>query len=92
MKSVRIAFAAAVLVSPLVTDTVGAQSRDKQKPAAAQGAQSEYEKAWVDCQAQFAGSRGALGRDRYGSLEMCFHDKTGKFPAQVGMNCSTRRC
>jgi hypothetical protein len=95
MRSFDVAFAAAVLASLLVADSVSAQSRDKPKPAAAQGTQGTqgaYEEAWTACQAQFAGNRGFLGRDRYAYIEQCFHDKTGKFPGQVGMNCQLRRC
>jgi len=92
MKSIGVACAAAVLASLFVADAVNAQQRDKQKPPAAAGTQTAYEEAWVSCQAQFAGNRGFLGRDRYASLEQCFKDKTGKYPGQVGMNCNLRRC
>lgn len=92
MKSVSIVFAAAALASLFVADSVNAQSRDKPKPAAPQAQQAAYEEAWSACQANYSGTRGALGRDRYAIIEQCFHDKTGKFPGQVGMNCQLRRC
>jgi len=92
MKSIGVAFAAAVLASVFVADAVNAQSRDKQKPAPAAGTQAAYEEVWVACQAQYAGGRGFLARDRYSYIEMCFKDKTGKYPGQVGMNCTLRRC
>jgi len=84
MKSVSIAFAAAVLVSPLIAGSVV-------KPAAAQGAQASYKQALAACRAQYAGPRGPMGRDRDAAIEMCFHDKTGQFPSQVFPNLAQNR-
>jgi hypothetical protein len=87
--SVSVAFAAAVLVSLLVADSVNAASKDKQKTDPVQGS---YEDAWYTCQSWYAGARGFLAKDRYAYIEECFKGKTGKYPAEVGMNCSLRRC
>jgi hypothetical protein len=92
MKSISVKLAAAVLVSLFVAHSVNAASKDKQKSEATQGSQGSYEDAWYTCQSWYAGNRGFLAKDRYAYVEQCFKDKTGKYPGQVGMNCSLRRC
>ena len=94
MKKVSLKFAATVLVSLLVAHSVNAASinaasKDKRKTDATQ---ESYEDAWYTCQSWYAGARGFLAKDRYAYIEQCFKDKTGKYPGQVGMNCSLRRC
>ena len=57
-----------------------------------QKADSAELSAWADCQRNYGGRRGFLGRDRYAFIEQCFKLKTGKYPAQLQLNCKLRGC
>jgi hypothetical protein len=49
-------------------------------------------RAMYECMARYAGNRGFLGKDRGAFIEQCFKGLTGKFPFEVGENCTLRRC
>lgn len=53
-----------------------------------QTASATHKQAMEECLKLYGGWRGWLGRDRYAYIERCFKDSTGKYPFEVGMNCT----
>jgi len=92
MKSMRISFAAVVFGFLLAGDAVNAAPREARDIQKTDPLQQSYEQTWYTCQARYAGGRGFLAKDRWAYIEQCFHDATGKYPGQLGLNCYLRRC
>jgi hypothetical protein len=72
-------FALATLAVALVSDGQPAKSQGVNK-----GIQATNKAAMRDCQRQYRGGRGSSikPKDRYGWIEGCYVQKTGKYPWQ----------
>jgi hypothetical protein len=93
MKSPVILLSASFAVALLVAGVADAASAKKSSSSqTAQNASTNYNQAMYECASRYAGPRGYLGRDRGGYIETCFKELTGKYPADVGVNCPLRRC
>jgi hypothetical protein len=92
MKSPTILFLTASVVVLFNAGFADAQAARAKKASAAPTANMTTSLAMYQCQAQYAGPRGFLGRDRYVYIEACFKALTGKYPADARENCTLRRC
>ncbi len=92
MKSPIIMSLTAFVVVALNAGFADAQAARAKRTGSAPIASTTTSQAMYQCQAQYAGTRGFLGRDRYVYIEACFKALTGKYPADAGENCTLRRC
>ena len=92
MKSIHTPCAAVVFGLLLASDAVNAAQRESRDTQKTDPVQQSYEQTWYTCQSRYAGGRGFLANYRWAYIEQCFHDATGKYPGQLGLNCYLRRC
>jgi hypothetical protein len=87
---------APLLMAPLLdTSPVEAKTRHvRPHPAPASDAteSSPYQSAMRECEGYYSGQRFRLGLDRYAYIEGCFRTKTGRYPSELQVNCTLRRC
>ena len=75
---------AAVCTTLTCATAAGAAARAK-SPTLDASTRALYVRAWRECYGQFSGYRGPAGRNiALPAFESCFHEKTGRYPFQLG--------
>jgi hypothetical protein len=91
MKFLIILFSALFAAALFDAGPAVSKAAKKESPSKTTGLMTPSQ-AMYECESQYAGPRGFLGRDRYGFIEGCFKALTGKYPFEVHENCTLRRC